>query len=395
MKRPNLALIYIVIIIGISACNTKGQKASSAVALDTLTNIKSIDSFGIEKKEVSLLFLGDIMQHQLQIESALDTVKGIYDFTSQFKYVKPIFKNTDIVVGNLEVTFGGSPYTGYPKFSSPSSLGDAIKKSGINYLVMSNNHVYDRDKAGFENTLRVVDSLNFKRTGTFYDYTDKIKNHPMVIEKNGLKIALFNYGYGVNDDYFEAPNMINFIDKDSIKNDLQNAVKKNFDAIVVMMHWGEEYIREPDSLQLDLTNFCFENGADIIIGSHSHVINRMEHYSYSSENVKEKEVFVAYSLGNFVSNYGKWRYCDGGTLIKFTLSKEKGSKLHIKNPEYQLIWVYRPIKSKKLRYHYVLPFKKSGSNYKMSNSDRNQLNIFLRDSRELMNSENIGVKEVY
>ena len=392
MKKFNRILFYITLIISFSSCNTKGQESVQILSDTTELNTQVIsDSLG--KKEVSLLFLGDIMQHGLQIESAYNSATKKYDFTSQFKYVKPIFEKTDIVVGNLEVTFGGPPYDGYPKFSSPNSLGNAIKNAGINYLVMSNNHVYDRDKAGFENTIRVVDSLGLKRTGTFYDYADKKKNHPMIIEKEGFKIALFNYGYGVNDNFYEVPNMINFLDKDSIKNDLQTATTKNYDAIIVMMHWGEEYERQPDSLQLDLTNFCLENGADILIGSHSHVINRMEHYSYKSNKVEEKEVLVAYSLGNFVSNYGKWRYCDGGTMVKFTLTKEKNKKLKIENPEYQLIWVYRPIKSGKLRYHYVLPFNKAGNNYKMRDSDRNQLNVFLKDSRELLNKQNIGVKE--
>ncbi len=394
MKKIIQIILSFSIIISFSACNSKGQKLNSGNAGDTLKKNNSILTDSIEKKEISFIFIGDIMQHGLQIESALNSETGKYDFSNQFKYVKSIFKNTDVVVGNLEVTFGGPPYSGYPKFSSPNSLGEAIKNAGINYLIMSNNHVYDRDKTGFEKTINVVDSLGLKRTGTFLDYADKKKNNPMIIEKNGFKIALFNYGYGVNDNFYEAPNLINFHEKDSIKNDLFKAKSESYDAIIVTLHWGKEYVREPDSLQIDLATFCFENGADIVIGSHSHVINRMEHYTYKSENVNEKEVLVAYSLGNFVSNYGNWRYCDGGTMIEFTLSKEKDKNLKIENPEYQLIWVYRPVKSGKLLYHYVLPFNKSGNNYKMSDSDKIQLNIFLKDSRELLDGQNIGVKEI-
>lgn len=200
MKNVYQILLIFSIVIIFSACNSQGQESVSENKQAEIIIQQNADT--LRKKEVSLLFLGDIMQHQLQIESAYNPATLKYDFSSQFKYVKPVFEKSDIVIGNLEVTFGGPPYTGYPKFSSPSSLGEAIKKSGINYLVMSNNHVYDRDKAGFENTLRVVDSLGFKRTGTFIDYADKMKNNPMVIEKNDFRIALFNYGYGVNDDFF-------------------------------------------------------------------------------------------------------------------------------------------------------------------------------------------------
>lgn len=94
MKKFNRILFYITLIISFSSCNTKGQESVQILSDTTELNTQVIaDSLG--KKEVSLLFLGDIMQHGLQIESAYNSATKKYDFTSQFKYVKPIFeKNT-------------------------------------------------------------------------------------------------------------------------------------------------------------------------------------------------------------------------------------------------------------------------------------------------------------
>ena len=385
MKNINLTSILILVSLLFTSCNTSGQNEEFDIETDTIK--KST------KNKISLLFLGDIMQHDLQIQSAYVPETGKYDFSSQFKHVKPIFDSTDIVIGNLEVTLAGKPYKGYPRFSSPDDLAWDIKKAGVDYLVTANNHMYDRGKKGFERTMHMLDSIGFKRTGTFIDEEDKKKNHPMIIEKNNFKIALFNYTYGLNGNVPEKPSIINSIKKDQIKNDLINASNSDYDAIIVCFHWGVEYKHQPNNEQISLADFCFENGADIVIGSHPHVIQRMEHKTYKTASGDEKDVLVAYSLGNFVSNYGTWRYCDGGTMIKFTLTKTDKGKISIIDPEYHLIWVYREPKGNKLMNYYVLPVADFENDKDLKQSDKDQMNIFINDSRKLYNAENIGVPE--
>ncbi len=385
MKNINLISIIILISLLFTSCNTSGQNEEFDIETDTIKNST--------KNKVSLLFLGDIMQHDLQIQSAYVPETGKYDFSSQFKHVKPIFDSTDIVIGNLEVTLAGKPYKGYPRFSSPDDLAWDIKKAGIDYLVTANNHMYDRGKKGFERTMHMLDSIGFKRTGTFIDKEDKKKNHPMIIEKNNFKIALFNYTYGLNGNVPEKPSIINSIKKEEIKKDLINASNSDYDAVIICFHWGVEYKHQPNNEQIDLADLCFENGADIVIGSHPHVIQRMEHKTYKTDSGDEKDVLVAYSLGNFVSNYGTWRYCDGGTMIKFSLTKTDEGNLSIIDPEYHLIWVYREPKGNKLMNYYVLPVADFENDKDMKQSDKNQMNIFINDSRKLYDVENIGVPE--
>jgi len=384
MKTTKLLSILTFILFLLTSCNTNGQ---SNEEIDN-------DSTEVIKDEISFLFLGDIMQHDLQTQSAYVPEKDIYDFSSQFKYVKPIFDSTDVVVGNLEVTFGGAPYKGYPRFSSPNDLAWEIKESGIDYLVTANNHVYDRGKKGFERTMKLLDSIGIKRTGTFIDREDMIKNHPMIIEKNNFKIALFNYSYGLNGNILENPSIVNDIDKVKIKSDLKVASESDYDAVIVTFHWGVEYQHQPNNEQIETANFCFENGADIVIGSHPHVIQRMEHKTYKTDSGKEKDVLVAYSLGNFVSNYGTWRYCDGGTMIRFKLQKDENGELSIQDPNYHLIWVYREPKGNKLMNYYVLPIADFEDKNDLKAEDNKQMKIFIDDSRKLYNAENINVPEV-
>ncbi len=344
-------------------------------------------------KEISLLFLGDIMQHDLQIQSAFNKLTGKYDFSSQFKYLKDLFDSTDIVVGNLEVTLGGPPYKGYPRFSSPDELAYAIKDAGIGYLGTANNHMYDKGKQGFERTLHLLDSLEIKRTGTFMDFDDKKKNHPMIIEKEKFRIALFNYTYGLNGNIVQKPNIINVIQKDSILNDLKTAEQVGYDAVIVFFHWGNEYERHPNAEQINMADFCFENGADIVIGSHPHVVQRMEHKNYSTRFNENKDVLVVYSLGNFVSNYGTKRYSDGGVMISFNLKKEENQKLTIKNAKYHPVWVYREPKPEGLFNYFVLPVSDFENKLELNASDKNQLKIFIDDTKLWLDNENIDVQE--
>ncbi len=348
-----------------------------------------------EKKEITLLFLGDIMQHDLQIQSAYNAQTRKYDFSSQFEHIQPIIKNVDAVVANFEVTLSGKPYKGYPKFSSPDDLAYDIKKAGINYLVTANNHVYDYGIKGFVRTLNILDSAGIIHTGTFRSAEDKKKNQPMIIEKNGMRVALLNYTYAVNGGTYSNKILINEMDTLNIKKDLENLKNKNYDAVIVFFHWGKEYERHSNIQQQIIAGFCFEHGADVVIGSHPHVIQEMKKYRYKTKSGKEKDVFVAYSLGNYVSNYGTWRYCDGGALAQIKLVKYPNGDLSIEEAGYYLVWVYRPLRSKsgKLRDYYVLPVSQYEDDASLGTKHLKQMKIFIDDSRSLLQKNNLHVPE--
>jgi len=343
--------------------------------------------------KINFLFLGDIMSHDMQIQSAYNKTTGKYDFSTEFEHIQPIIKDVDAVVGNLEVTLAGSPYKGYPMFSSPDQMAIDIKNAGINYLATANNHINDRGIKGFRRTLDVLDSIGFKHTGTFRNVEDKTKRHPMIIEEKGWKIALFNYTYGINGDTYDPKILINEIDSAQIIYDLAEAKKQKYDAIIVFFHWGDEYKRNSNIKQQKLAKLCFENGVNVVIGAHPHVIQEMEKYTFTSSSGIKKDALIAYSLGNYVANYGKRRYTNGGALARFSLSKLPNGQIKIEDQGYHLVWVYRKEKADSLYTYYVLPVSQFEDDKMLTGEHLKLFNQFKTDSRAHLKQFNKNVDE--
>jgi len=338
---------------------------------------------------LSVLFLGDIMGHDSQINAAYEPKTKSYQFDSYFTHLTDIFERADITVANLELTLAGPPFKGYPRFSSPDVLAHSIKKAGIDVLTTANNHSCDRGDKGVNRTIDILDSLEIKHTGTFKDSADKKANHPLIIEKNNIKLAFLNYTYGTNGLSVSKPTSVNYIRWEKIKHDIQMAQKSNPDQIIVLFHWGKQYESYPNEGQEKLVNYCRNLGANIVIGSHPHVLQKMEWIKK-----EKKESFVAYSLGNFVSNQRKRRR-DGGAMVQLSLTKTD-STLSIAEAGYYLTWVHKPVKNNKSLFA-ILPVNKfeSQAPETFKKADKEKMQLFLKDSRKLLNKENINVHEYH
>jgi poly-gamma-glutamate capsule biosynthesis protein CapA/YwtB (metallophosphatase superfamily) len=340
---------------------------------------------------LSLLFLGDIMQHDSQINDAWNPVSKKYDYTPCFKYVKPYTQSVDLAIGNLELTLAGPPFRGYPQFSAPDELLFALKDMGMDVLVTANNHCVDTGKKGLERTITMLDSLDIPHTGTFVDQVSKLNDHPLMVEKNGFKLAILNYTFSTNGLPVAEPNIVNRIDTAAIRLDLIKAKRNTPDAIIVFTHWGNEYQSLPSAWQKIVGEHCFKHGATVVIGAHPHVLQPMEWR-------KEKNQLIAYSLGNFVSGQRK-RYTDGGGMIKFSLEKitsvgDSTSATKITNPEYILEWVYRTNDAEKN--YFVLPvptIEHDTTNIIRDQLSREALKIFIEDSRKLFSEHNLNIQE--
>ena len=160
-----------------------------------------------------------------------------------------------------------------------------------------------------------------------------------------MRLAILNYTYGTNGLKVQEPNIVNYIDRAIIQNDLDKAKLAEPDFTIVTIHWGLEYQRIQNDKQEELAEFILDNGADAIIGSHPHVIQPIKMYSYP-----DKEKLVVYSLGNFISNQRK-RYTNGGILFEMTL--QKAELTQISDYNYTPIWVYKP-KNKAGKEHFIL-----------------------------------------
>ncbi len=290
---------------------------------------------GGDPATLRIVFAGDIMGHDSQIGAARVDSAGIYDYTGCFRHLKPYLQEADIAIGNLEVTHGGPPYKGYPQFSSPDELSDALLDAGFNVLVNANNHALDRGKEGLERTRQVLDEKGMILTGSFVSPGQRELSYPLILEKNGILLALLNYTYGTNSLVADTPNIVNYIDTMVIRQDIMKARLVEPDIIIACVHWGKEYEREENSTQQALAGFLFDQGVSAIIGSHPHVVQPVDFQRFGRNYHRP----VVYSLGNFISNQ-RDRYRNGGII--FGLELEKTDETRIIAIDYLPVYVHKP-----------------------------------------------------
>ena len=354
---------------------------SKAQENDTTTQILTTDS--LQTDTLSLLFAGDLMQHQGQINAAR-TATGGYDYSSYFEYVKDEIQSADFAIANLEVTLGGKPYKGYPAFSAPDEYLTAIHNAGFNVLITANNHSLDRGRKGLERTIQLIDSLKIPHAGTYLNAEERENKYPLLLEKKGFRIAILNYTYGTNGIPVTPPNIVNYTDTTIISKDIEASKTMNPDAIIACMHWGIEYQSLPDKEQKFLTDWLLRKGVNHIIGCHPHVVQPIEVREDSLTNGKH---LVVYSLGNYISNMSA-RRTDGGLMVKMELVKDSTTRLN--HCEYSLVWTARPVQSGK-KNHQLLPINFPTDS--ISVNARNSLRIFANDARSLFSKHNRGIKE--
>jgi hypothetical protein len=326
-----------------------------------------------QQSHLKLVFTGDIMGHDSQIASALATGESGYDYKPCFQYLRPYLQEADLVIGNLEVTFAGPPYKGYPAFSSPDELADALKWAGFDILVNANNHALDRGRSGLERTVEVLQDKDLVQTGTFTDATSRSSHYPLVLEKHGIRIALLNYTYGTNGIKDRPPAIVNRIDTAMIREDMLKALTAEPDFILVTMHWGNEYQLSESNQQQELAAFLFNEGAHAVIGSHPHVVQAIRGNGTGN--------LVAYSMGNLISNQ-RDRNRNGGIAFEIELSKD-GEGSEISAFSYLPIWVWKPQTKKGTRFTLVPANLDPSSDIlsDMSAGDRSKMFLFLEDTR--------------
>lgn len=302
-----------------------------------------------------LLFTGDIMGHAPQIKSA-ETSPGKYDYSPCFRYVRPILERADLAIGNLELTLPGKgPYTGYPMFRSPDALGTALKESGFDILVTANNHANDSRGTGVTNTILTLRDLGFLQTGTFRNQRDRDALYPLMVYKNGFKLALLNYTYDTNGVPTEAPTIVNLIDTLQMAQDLAEARARKPHFIIVVMHWGIEYQLQENADQRRIAQFLIRNGADLVIGSHPHVVQPIRTETAVMPDGTRKDVVVVYSMGNFISNQQK-PGTDGGIMFQVDLLHHKGvPRAELGAHGYIPVWRYVQRQANGKSTYYALP----------------------------------------
>jgi len=292
---------------------------------------------------LKILFMGDIMQHQAQLDAAQKRARGkqnsgTYDYSTYFKHLQSRFDKTDLRVANMETTFAPAPYSGYPNFSSPASLLSDSKKNGIDLFLAANNHTCDKGKRGIEGSISLYDSLKVLYTGIYRNEKEEKERNPLIVELKGFRIAFLNYTYATNGIPVPDPYVVKLLDSNVVKKDIARAKAKNPDFIIACLHWGTEYVLSHSREQENWAKLFNREGINIIIGSHPHVTQDVD---IRRELSGEINGVTVYSLGNAISNMTAV-YTRLGMIFQIDLVKNWLGECRILAPKFEYIWTTRP-----------------------------------------------------
>ncbi len=293
------------------------------------------------KRSVTITAVGDLMVHQRQLMAARQK-NGSYDFSNCFAEVAPYLDKADLTFANLETTLLGKNYSGYPQFSTPDSYLDAIKAAGFDVLTTANNHCLDTRLAGLLRTIDTVRSYGFHQTGTFKSPEEYKK--PLIIDVRGIKVGVIAYTHGVGMEKSVSSEQFSYCVRVWKRSDYKADVKACRDAgadiVVISVHWGHEYERLPNSqIQAESLNML-KAGADLILGSHPHVVEPIEILEVTRNDGTTARCAVAYSMGNFISNQ-RTRYSDCGIIFNITLQEDEQGRFQIASLGYVPTYVNR------------------------------------------------------
>ena len=360
----SIILIAAIILISALLKPAVGDNNVSSSSPQQSSEITSVvSSEPIKESFAKVVSIGDIMVHSTQFKGAYNPSTNEYDFSAFFKEISPYFKDADLAVGNLEVTFGGEEsgeYRGYPTFNTPDSLADYIKDAGINLLLTANNHSYDTGLFGLKRTARTLKTKGISFIGTRESEEESLYT---VKEINGIKIGMADYTYETggsdpNRKYLngirlseEANSLVSSFDYNKIEQfytEAETVISDMKDSgaefIVFYIHWGNEYQTTPNTAQKSIAQRLANLGVDIIIGSHPHVIQPVE--LIHSEDGQSTTVCL-YSSGNAVSNQRqeimtscKTGHTEDGTIFSYTLRKY-GDEVTLHSVDIIPTWVNR------------------------------------------------------
>ena len=315
------------------------------------------------KKDISFTItaLGDVLCHNTQYWDAYIKETDTYDFSYVFENVKEYTQAGDVTIANLETSFADAPYSNYPTFNSPASLATALKNIGVDIITTAGNHCLDKGYKGLTETIDVLDENKLEHLGTYKSEEDQQKL--FVKDINGAQVAFIDYTYGTNGIPIPTGKeyCVNVIDKAKIKAEIEKAKEAKVDVIIACMHWGEEYHTKPVQAQEDLADFLFQNGVDIIIGNHPHVIEPFETREVTMPDGTKKQCFVAYALGNFTADQRDVNTRDS-IIINLKVTKKADGTVSIDNADYIPLYIYKN-PSLSLKKFVIIDLKKSIAAY--------------------------------
>ena len=357
-----LAVLLVILILLMHACGSEGSGERETIVRENTTEAETEQTFGepVVTASATIVSTGDLLMHGQLITDAW-IGEDTYDFGYLFTRVKRFVFAADYAVANLETTLSGvAPYQGNPLFNCPDAIVDAAKNAGFDMLLTANNHSYDTGQNGYDRTIRTVRTAGLSSLGTMLS-ADERKYE--IVDINGIKIGMICYTYEDSDGTHPYPSL-NYISMSGGSYDIINCFRKNdpepfyteiagyisdmradgAEAIVVYLHWGEEYQLEPNAQQTAMAQRLCDLGVDVIIGGHPHVVEPLALLT-STQDPEHKTVCL-YSMGNAVSNQRQGKissistaHTEDGVLFYIGFEKYSDGQVKLRSVDLIPTWV--------------------------------------------------------
>ena len=264
----------------------------------------------------TIAFVGDISTSSDQVQ-AVTRSDGTYDFTQPFQNIESYISGADYAVGDFETTMvDGLAYGGEPYYNSPIQLAGSLREIGFRLMSTANTYMLNNGIDGLTSTKNYLEEAKLKSVGTYLSQEDRDKNGGAYIRTiHKIKFAFLAYTkgtdsvmmpegceYALNTLYSDYSDYWTNLNSTQIRADVQAAKDAGADVIVALVHWGSEYGRSISEPQQKAAELLMENGVDVIIGTHSHLVGEMGFQKVSQTDGSTKNCFIAYSLGDFYTD---------------------------------------------------------------------------------------------
>ena len=378
-----IIILLVGLVIGIVACNDKGLRpqespeSSQEVAAnneasdgnqssqaENIENSSSLEALTVPGEKVTFSAVGDVLIHQALINAALQE-DGSYEFRPLFRHTKDIFAAADFASFDMEGTFRGAPYAGFPSFSTPEDLAPALKDSGMDIGATANNHCMDFDTPTLIRTVKILADAGIESIGTRQTLEDP---KFLIKDVNGIKLGLGAFTYesdrvidpslrtlnqtpipkdleGLVDTVYVNQDRPELLEGDAkrLKARVAEMKEAGAEAIVIFAHWGTEYAWSEDFGQSYYAQVLADAGVDVVVSCGPHVIHPIKKISSQDGT---HEMLCYYSLGNFVSNQyfeigDSQGRCEDGLIALISFERGEDGKVRLSDCGYVPTYVYK------------------------------------------------------
>lgn len=264
-----------------------------------------------QEYDISLMAVGDNLLHMGVVNTGKQK-DGTYDYSILFEGISDYLDCADIKIINQETILGGNHlgFSGYPYFNSPTEVGESIAAAGFNVVLQASNHSADQKLEGIKNCAAFWKNYPEVLLTGIRESTEEYEVIPLITIED-VTFAVLNYTYGPNMETLPSSieghlnilcdyNNKNLLDFTTINPKVLEDIayaETIADVVIVCPHWGTEYTSKPSSYQEKFAEQMTEAGADLIIGTHPHVVQPIEWITSENGN----RALCYYSLGNYVS----------------------------------------------------------------------------------------------